>query len=209
MIFSTEQKDAITELVNIGVGRAAASLNELVETHVVLTVPHVQAIAAAEIGGELHDILDSDVSSVQQAFSGALDGFALLVFPPASAAELVSVVTQDDGEPMDLDSIRVGTLSEVGNILINGVIGVISNVLRKPLKFNLPTYAEAPIRTILADTCGLRSPAGNTVLLARTRFSIEQFEIEGSILLLFELGSFDSFIAALDREWIKAESVIE
>jgi len=37
------------------------------------------------------------------------------------------------------------------------------------------------------------------VLLVRTRFTIQQLQIEGDIILLFEVGSFDSLIANIDK----------
>ena len=39
MILTDEQQDILTELVNIGVGRAAASLSELVGKRIDLNVP--------------------------------------------------------------------------------------------------------------------------------------------------------------------------
>jgi chemotaxis protein CheC len=37
------------------------------------------------------------------------------------------------------------------------------------------------------------------VILARTRFTIEQIQVEGDIILLFEVGSFNALIAAIDK----------
>ena len=52
-------------------------------------------------------------------FQGGLDGCAFLVFPHTSAARLLSAVTGDDAGGDDMDSLRSGALTEVGNILIN------------------------------------------------------------------------------------------
>ncbi len=46
------------------------------------------------------------------------------------------------------------------------------------------------------------------VLLVRTRFTIKQLHVEGNIILLFEVGSFDALIDArdaIDREPGKLE----
>ena len=37
-----------------------------------------------------------------------------------------------------------------------------------------------------------------TILMAQTRFTIEQLEIDGDVMLYFEVGSFDALLAALD-----------
>lgn len=204
-MLSADQLDAVTELINIGLGRAAASLNELVAAHVNLSVPTVRVLPAAEIDAPLGEIGDGVLSSVQLNFHGALNGSAMLVFPPASAAQLVAVMAGEDVAVENLDSIRAGTLNEVGNILINGVMGVISNILEQRLRFSLPRYMEERIRAIL----DFREIQGeDTVLLARTRFRIEEYEIEGNILLVFEVDSFEAFLQAIKTNWTANAGIV-
>jgi len=47
----------------------------------------------------------------------------------------------------------------------------------------------------------LTSPGGREplIVLARTTFWIRETEVSGSLLLLFELESFDSLLGAMDR----------
>ena len=83
----------------------------------------------------------------------------------------------------------------MGNIVINGVMGSISNVLEQRLHYSLPTYTEDSIEHLLFPA-GLACP--HTILLARTSFNIASLCIEGNILLLFDVGSFDALLAAID-----------
>ncbi len=195
---SNEQLDALAEFVNVGVGRAAASLNDLVSNHVELSVPQVQLLTFDEMGRALGGMANEPVSSVQMGFRGSLDGSAFLVFPQASAAKLVTLLTGDESRPEDLDSIRAGTLTEVGNILINSVVGTLSNILGHPLHYSLPVYAEEPVVGLLATQ---RRDSQPLILLAKTSFVIRQMQIEGNLLLLFELKSFDSLLTAIDQAW--------
>jgi chemotaxis protein CheC len=194
---TAKQTDALTELINMGVGRAAASLNELVGGHVELNVPHVEILKLVELPGQLPELGKDRVSSVQMTFHGGLDGCAFLVFPHTSAARLLSAVTGDDASGDDMDSLRSGALTEVGNILINSVIGTLSNVLDRPLRYSTPVYEEEPVMRLLSDR-GRKDPL---ILLAKTTFVIRQMKIEGNLLLLFELESFDSLIAAVEAPW--------
>ena len=55
------QRDTITELLNIGMGRAAAALNDMVGEEVALSVPSVEvlsrrAAAGLSSGGSLEDL---------------------------------------------------------------------------------------------------------------------------------------------------------
>jgi chemotaxis protein CheC len=87
-----------------------------------------------------------------------------------------------------------GTLNEVGNIVINGVIGTIGNILAKPFEFSLPNYIEGSLEELLR--MGGQS-AGLTVLLIRTNFRVQERQIEGNIFMIFELGSFDALFRAI------------
>jgi CheY-specific phosphatase CheX len=116
-----QQNDMLTELANIGMGHAASTLNNLIGHRVRLQVPSVEIISHA------HPALtgDGSVAAVSMGFRGSFSGNAALMFPAESAAILVAALT---GEAPDADlseELRAGTLAEVGNILLNGVMGSI------------------------------------------------------------------------------------
>ncbi len=47
-----------------------------------------------------------------------------------------------DGEQLDMDALRAGTFCEVGNIVLNGVMGSISNMLNFDFDYSVPEYLE-------------------------------------------------------------------
>jgi chemotaxis protein CheC len=132
------------------------------------------------------------------SFRGSLDGSAFLVFPQSSALKLVTMLTGDESPPDDLDTIRSGALTEVGNILINSVLGTLSNVLERPLNYSLPVYAEEPVVGLLTTQ---RREEHALILLAKTSFITRQMQIEGNLLLLFEVRSFDSLLSSIATGW--------
>lgn len=191
------QIDALKELINIGVGRAAGVLSEMVKCRILLQVPFIKILSPAELKNEIGSFGRSRVSAVQLGFSGPFAGSAALVFPPDSASKLVSVLTGEEPGTHDLDSVRVGTLNEIGNIVINGVMGSIANVLKQHITYSLPNYFEDNIDKLIPS--GLVT-LQTTILLAHTRFTIEQLQIEGDIILIFEVGSFDALLAAINQD---------
>lgn len=188
------QLDALKEIVNTGVGRAAASLNDLLESHIELEVPSVTLFQLEDLDRDLHGFTGVDISCVQLDFHGSFAGTAALVFPPQSAAKLVAALTGEDPGGPSLNAVMAGTLNEVGNILINGVIGTIGNILAKPFDFSLPNYVEGKLEELL---CLGKKTVDPTVLLIRTSFRVQELQIEGNIFLIFELGSFDALFAAI------------
>jgi chemotaxis protein CheC len=196
MYLSDLQLDALKEVINVGVGYAAASLNELVGKPITLQVPELDVLALSEARERVSALGWTRVASVQLTFSGPLKGNVALVFPYDDAVKLVGLLTGDDGCNADVDGIRAATLEETGNILLNGVVGSISNLLQGEISFSIPYYSEQggwPVRSSVDRI------AGGCVLLARARFGVSEHEIEGEIYLLFDIGDLERLVAALDR----------
>ena len=98
MNLSADQKDAITELVNIAFSRTAAALSELTGNRVELAVPEVSAHPIAELFPALGRFVRGDVATVHQIFGGPVAGDAFLLLDVEGAARLVALMT-DAGAP--------------------------------------------------------------------------------------------------------------
>jgi len=190
-----EQEDILSELVNIGVGRAAATLNEMIGHHIHLRVPFVKLICKENF----HDYVDYDdetsLSSVQMGFQGDFNGNAVLVFPEESASILVSSLTDEPQDSPEMDELKSGTLIEVGNILINGVMGSIGNLLKAKLDYAVPDYLECKV-DYLSSLGGNKS----SILLAEASFAIDELKVQGDILLFFHVSSFENVLQFVNRE---------
>ncbi len=195
MDLTPDQIDALKELINIGIGRSASMLNEMVNTRVYLQVPSVKVFSPKDAKKELEGFDGCRVAAVELHFKGPFSGTAALAFPTESASKLVAVLTGEEPGTPDLDAVRVGSLSEVGNIVINGVMGSIGNAIKQRISYSFPKFKEETIENLLMPN---DFDPNATVLLARTRFDVKEFQIEGDIILLFEVGSFDILLAAID-----------
>ncbi len=193
MQITAEQTDALTELVNIGVGHAASTLNSLIGHKIRLVVPHIEVISMEDIVNNPEICGSNGISAVSMAFRGSFNGNASLMFPIESASTLVCVLNDEPAESEQLDELRSGTLAEVGNILLNGVMGSIGNMLAASLNYSVPSYHESSLTDILGHQ------QTEAVLLARANFYIDELCIEGNILLFFEIESFHALINAVDQ----------
>ena len=202
MKLSAEHADALGELINIGVGKAAAALNEMVGAHVSLQVPSIRLVTPQQLSQEIEEDSGRRLATVQLGFSGLVSGTAQLIFPSDSASKLVAALTGEEPGTPDLDSERASTLTEVGNIVINGVMGSIANIIEQHLTYNLPAYvedtAERLVKAACADSEATVLLAQTHFLLAKSGFAIEQELIEGEITLLFEVGAFDALLARIE-----------
>lgn len=193
---SVQQFDALKEIVNIGVGRAAASLNEMLDAHIDLQVPSI-CFFNLDDAGKVPDYLKVDrLSCVQMGFHGSFTGSAALVFPPESAAKLVTALTGEQPGAPGMNAVMAGTLNEVGNILLNGVMGTMGNILSRPFDYSFPSYLEGSLNELLSKpNLGVEGMA----LMVQTNFQVKKMEIEGNVFLLFELDAFESLIQTLSE----------
>ncbi|MGB3265425.1 MAG: chemotaxis protein CheX, partial [Microcoleus sp.] len=192
---TADEIDALKELINIGVGSAAGMLNEMIQFPIQLQIPDIELLSAKDLRSELKKRFGIEpLSAVQLGFSGSFSGSAQLLFPTDSAVKLVSVLTGEEKGSPDLDSLKISTLSEVGNMVINGIMGSIGNILDQPLDYAVPYYAEEKIEALLLKE---ESVDSGSVLLAPTHFSIEELQIQGDIMLFFDVGSFQMLLKAI------------
>ncbi len=191
-----ESVDAIRELINIGVGKAAGLLNEMTGTHIRLQVPVVRVLRYTDLAGENQLLESTRLSAVTLNFSGPFSGMSMLIFPDRSAALLIAALTGETIAEADLDALRIETLSEVGNIVNNAVMGSLTNVLGERLVYSMPEYREGSITEILGRS---RPGPYDWVILAVSRFIIEDLNVVGNILMVFEIGALDLLIEKIDE----------
>lgn len=195
--FTTEEIDTLKEVINIGVGQAAGNLNEILTNHINLQIPYVKILNIDMLKKELQLKLGKGkLSAVELEFFGTLKGYAELVFPTDSAIKLISIVSNEETgmPPSELDELKVGALTEIGNIVISGVMGSISNLLNQNLDYFVPSYIEGDVDTIINVN---RLEKDNFLLLAQTSFVVKKTRIKGDIILIFHLSCFPTMLRAM------------
>lgn len=184
------ERDALTELLNIGVSRAAASLRKMVGEQVLLSVPAVEVVDHRAAAALISERESDQLVVVQQGFSGAFSGRALLIFPQSSSLELVRAVAGDDILPDDAVEMEKETLTETGNVILNGCMGTMANMLHRPLTMSLPELARGD-STGVFQLHGQSSDDG-LVLFLYINFSIRSRNIRGYIAMLLDMPSFSA-----------------
>lgn len=192
---TAEEIDALKELINIGVGRAAGSLNEMLKFRVTLEVPFIKVLTPMQFKSEMKDLGDGNMSAVKISFHGPFSGTGTLVVAPESATKLIGALSGTPGGSRSRDNLEE-TLREVGNIVVNGVLGSLGNILKQRLSFSLPAYREISIKDLFFS----EKIGNDTVfLIVKTKFNIMRIEVEGNIILLFTVGAFDTLLSAIDE----------
>jgi chemotaxis protein CheC len=187
ILFSSLEHDALTELVNLGVGRAAMGLRSMVGSEVRLSVPSVAFITRASAAELVGTNESGKLVAVQQLFTGALTGRALLIFPETNSLELVRAVTGGSLPLEDIIGLEPEALAETGNVILNGCLAVVANMLQRTLQISLPEVLHGSPADIF-EIAG--APLWETgVLFLYINFSVEQRDIRGYIAMLMDMPS--------------------
>src|SRR5678816_2275970 len=181
------ERDAFAEIANMGVARAATSLRQMLGEQVLLSVPAVHVVTR-EVAAELVERDNSSkLVAVQQSFEGPFSGTALLIFPQAQSLELVRSIVGDEHSLEDVIDLEQEALAETGNIILNGCLATIANVLHRTMRMSLPSIVRGDGATLFE----VQGPAsgGQFVLFLYIDFNIKKRDVHGFIALLMDLPS--------------------
>jgi chemotaxis protein CheC len=185
------EQDALAEIANMGVSRAANSLRKMVGEQVLLSVPAVKIVTRQEASKLVERNDAKKLVAVQQSFDGPFDGRALLIFPASQSLELVRAIVGEQHSLEDVIDLEHEALAETGNIILNGCLATIANVLHQTIRVSLPSIIRGDGATLF-DVEGA-ALEGSFVLFLYIDFNIKKRNVRGFIALLMDLPS----IAAL------------
>ena len=203
MELTASQEEALSELINIGYGRAAAALSELTGRRIVLEVPKVAVFSIAQITAELAEVMRGDVASVHQVFSGPVSGNALLLLDHDAALMLNSLILDEKPTGAALHAAGREALSEVGNIVLNACLGVFGNLLQVQVTFSVPRLqlesVEGVLRSISVNEHELQY-----ALMVHTRFHLRDSDVSGYLVIILGITSFSRLLAEVEK-WDKRQ----
>lgn len=194
-MLSLMQKDILTELVNVYIGQAASLLSEMVNQKIELTIPRIMLKTVSGLDFSKSECLSvfssGHVVSSSMSFGHKFQGKAFLVFPPEEAKLLVTACSGEIVLPLESQNIvrlvdtDLDVLREIGNLIINAIIGEFGNLLDIRVQYSLPeieliSFSET--QTILLQN-------DIYILILHTSFTISQTRITGAVLIALSMNS--------------------
>ncbi|MEK7705148.1 MAG: response regulator [Myxococcota bacterium] len=189
--------DAFKEIFNIGVGRVARALSKLVYDTVKLSVPELQILRPYHLAGYVADAFDGELACVRQPFTGTTDGTAYLLLNAQSGLSLVNALAKDRTTPSEaLSTADQSMLTEVGNILINSLVGTLANTLG--IRFD---FGQADCRTGDAQSIygNLSLRDSDYVLYLETLFVVPGKSIGGTLVILLGSAGMGTVLDRIDN----------
>jgi chemotaxis protein CheC len=196
MELTAVQQDALVELLNIGFGRAAASLSQLTGHRVLLDVPHVTLHEIDEVGEALERVIQGHVASVHQIFSGPVAGDALLILDESGAAILTELLTNEPALPLSIDASAREVITEIGNILLNACLGTFGNLLKVQVSFSVPHLSIENVGAIL-ESLRVNHQGIRYALVVHAAFRLRDTQVTGYLMIVLSVASLDRLIRAI------------
>jgi len=194
---SSDQLDALAEVVNIGFGKASALIAKLVDSFVTMSVPSVERLALRDLPGRLGALTgDRPLGVVRQSFRPDFRGEHLFVVDDDAIAVLQPLLgaTSSGQSERDLQD----ALLEMGNIVCGALIGKLSEVIGTRSTFSAPSILawKDPAEKLLEGI----PPGNDACILIHTSFSVEKQPVfRGFVVILLSTECLGWLGRSLDR----------
>lgn len=199
MELNIAQKDALTELINIGYGRAAGALSELTGYRITLEVPNVSMHEISEIAPLLEEVIVDEVATVNQMFTGPISGNAMLLLDQQSAVVLSRLLTDERSPGREFDASAREIITEVGNILLNACLGVFGNLLHVHVSFAVPRLHVESVQHVLESINIDTDEKLRYGLMVHTRFHLRASNVSGYLIIILGITSLDRMLRELEN----------
>ena len=198
MELSENQRDALTELINIGYARAAGALSQLTGHRIRLEVPKVAVHRINDITGLLQEVIKGEVASVNQVFSGPVAGNALLLLDDDAALLLTQLLTGEKAANA-MDSASREVITEVGNIVLNACLGVFGNLLHVQVTFSVPRLHVESVEQVF-NSIKVADEELEYALMIHTRFFVQSENVSGYLVIVLGVTSLDRLLFEV-KQW--------
>jgi chemotaxis protein CheC len=177
--------DALAEVFNHGVGQAALALSELAGEEVQLSAPKVEELSKRQISEKLEAQGSNRICAVRQAFSGAVNTDALLMFPVEKSLQLVQLMVGSDVPLAQLSEMEQESLAEIGNILLNSVVASVADMLHIEFEGSLPQVEQGRA----GDMLYTEDDMDDAILSLQINFKIAARQVQGYLVFLLDVAS--------------------
>ncbi len=190
-----DYRDCLQEVTNVAMGQAADRLAGLLDTFVILSIPHIEMMKPSDIAMALESIESFDsVSGVCQGFIGdGIAGEAILLFNDTSFADLARLLRYN--HEVDKHAERE-LLMDTTNVLFGAVLNSIAEQIDMNFNFGPPMVLGQNRR--LEELFQPDKVLWKNSLVTEINYKVEGYNINCDLLLIWTEDSIDLLTKKLD-----------
>ncbi len=188
--------DALRELGNIGSGRAATALSQLLNRRIDMKVPRVQVMTFAELldsrGGA-----DIPMGTVVIDVQGDVEGRMFFMLDIRSVERVVEVVLGERAGIENFSELAYSFLFEMGNILVSSYFSSLSDLTGLRMSISVPRLSIDMLGAILGEGLAEMEQLENKAVVIDAEIFDGQDRIEGAFCFIPSPTSMDALFGAL------------
>lgn len=190
-----DHRDALQEITNVAMGQAGDKLARLLDTFVVLSIPHIEVMRPSDIAMALHAIdSNQSVSGVCQGFiGGGIAGEAMLLFNDTSFNDLAKLL--DYKGQLDEQAERE-LLMDTTNVLFGACLKGISEQIDMDFSFGSPMVLGQHQK--VSDIFDMSNAKWDSALVTEISYELEGYNVNCDLLIIMTADSLDLLFKKLD-----------
>ncbi len=199
MFISPHQKDALTMLIKMAFSRRTeASLSQLIGSPVIIDLSEINFVPLSRMSEEFALLFPGQVASIQQSFAGYMSGDALLMFDYYNALTLTNLLDKNNGVNRHyIDTTASDILLEIGNILLNSYLSILSSLLQIQIAFTMPGLQVNLLAAIIDDLISGKNELRYGLVIPTT-FHLYDKSISANLILVSGVVSLHILIKAIE-----------
>jgi chemotaxis protein CheC len=197
---SKKERDALREVMSIGLVNASAALSSFINQKVVISVPEFR-FSSVETMPEFVVDREELVTAVLLNMRDGLCGTMMLLFRPDSALTLLELLTNNHKDNIrKIDDFDKSALCEAGNILTGACTSVLSDFLGLNILQSIPDVVTDMVGALFSAILSDMGQFTDSVFDFKVNFSIEEKKIEGNLIFMFETHATKKIVRILKNK---------
>ena len=176
--------------MTIGIGKSATVLSALIDHPVTISVPDISFTQFETTRDLLDEHYEHWSSCALMEYDGGFDGDSILIFSQQSVKRWIQIIAKAQFGTVEevMPEMESDLLLEVGNIIINGCIGSIANLLNIEANFHLPNFFTR-VGSGLFDDLLEKDKTDAFGVIISSNFVVEEEEINADLIITIKQAS--------------------
>ncbi|MGL4377371.1 MAG: hypothetical protein ACRCT1_13095 [Microcoleaceae cyanobacterium] len=151
MLLTAKQNHSLMSFIENGfVGSTIENLKAFMPENVNIEIKDIYLNQVNRLGTKFATLIDQEVSTINQCFSGSISGDAFFLLDYTNALYLCNSLRETSILPSPhLDFDRRDILTEFGNIILNNYLGMFSELLQLQINFCFPCFRLEPFPKLI------------------------------------------------------------
>jgi chemotaxis protein CheC len=195
------QKDALIEICNVGMAKAATQLSVLLDTKIELTIPVIELSPAKDLISQINSDPQDRITYVSQKISDSLKGSAVVAYNSNDLSESLSKIVLggiDSVRDQEARACEIEAVTEISNVIISSCISSIADFLTMKIGMSIPEYSEDILSESIAHMIDNSELLSEKTIGFMTKLKSDDAGIDGVLMLLLDYVSVNNLLEAID-----------